>query len=98
MRERADKISASRCDYKIKYAKQTRVVSPEFGEIKSRLASQRDETFRRVLVGMLGQNFFTGAEMELSIVHVNCLIRGADQIHLDAACFRVVNSTVLPPG
>jgi hypothetical protein len=69
MRERADKMSASRCDYKIKYAKQTRVVSPKFGEIKSRLASQRDETFRRVLVGMLGQNFFTSAEMKLLILY-----------------------------
>ena len=54
MRERADKMSASRCDYKIKNAKQTRVVSPEFDEIKSGLASEGDETIRRVLVGMLG--------------------------------------------
>jgi len=91
-------LSASRCGYKVEHAKQPSVVGPQFEESKSRLASQSDETFRRMLVGMLGQNFLTSAEMKLSILYANRLIGRADQIHLDAACFRVVNSTVLPPG
>src|SRR5262245_9479297 len=53
---------------KIKYAKQSRVVSPQSGEIKSSPASQRDETFRRVFVRMLGQDFFTSMEIKLSIL------------------------------
>lgn len=46
-------LSASRCGYKVEHAEQLGVVSPQFDEIKSRLASQSDETFRRVLIGML---------------------------------------------
>ena len=90
------RLSASRSGYKIEYAKQPRVVGPQFDEIKSGLASQRDETLWRVLVGMLGQDFFTAAETKLSITYVNCLVGRADQIHLDATCFRVVNRAVSP--
>src|SRR5262245_7344795 len=92
------RLSASRCDYKIKNAKQTCVVSPQFGEIKSGLASQSDETFTRVLVRMLRQDFFTGVEMKLSILYTNRLIGRTDQIHLDPAGFEVVTGTVLPPA
>ena len=96
MRERADKIVCLTLRLQIKYAKQTRRQS-EFGEIKSRLASQRDETFRRACRNARSE-FFTGAEMKLLILYADRLIRRADQIHLDPACFRVVNSTVLPPA
>ena len=89
-------LSASRSGYEIEPPKQTRVVSPQFDEIESRLASESDETFRRVLVGMLSQDFFTGTEKKLSILYANRLDRRADQIHLDATGFGVVDGAVLP--
>src|SRR6266478_8617066 len=88
--------SSPQATAKVEYPEQPGVVSPEFDEIKPGLASQRDETVWRVLVRMLGQDFFTGAEAKLSIAYVNCLIGRADQIHLDATCFRVVNRAVSP--
>src|SRR5437867_6188971 len=75
-------LSASRSRYKIENAKQAGVISPQFDEIKPGLASHRDETFWRVLVRMLGQDFFTGAEAKLSSANVNCLVGRTDQIHL----------------
>src|SRR5881396_585284 len=76
---------------KIKNPKQAGVVGPQCNEIKSCLASQSDETVGRVFVRMLGQDSFTGAEMKRSILYANRLIGRANQIHLDAPCFRVVN-------
>jgi len=80
-------LSASRSGYKVEYAKQAGVVGPQFDEFKRGLASQRDETLWRVLVRMLGKDFFPGAKAKLSIAYVNCLIGRADQIHLDATGF-----------
>src|SRR5207249_9277316 len=63
-------LSASLSHYKIENAKQAGIVGPQFNEIKPGLASQRDETFWRVLVRMLGQDFFTGVETKLSSAYM----------------------------
>src|SRR5437899_1204854 len=49
---------------KIKNPEQAGLVRPQLNEIKSRLASESDEPPGRMLVGMLGQDSFTSAEMK----------------------------------
>src|SRR5262249_40068007 len=88
--------SSVRATDKIKNPKQAGVVGPQFNEIKSRLASQRDETVWRVFVGMLGEDSFTGEETKRSILYATRLICRANQIHFDAPCFSVANGSMLP--
>ena len=59
-------------------------------------ASDRSETFRRVFVGIFGHNFFAALEMKFVIAEVNRLIGFADQMHLDASRFGVVDRAMLP--
>src|SRR5256885_10913966 len=80
----------------IKNAKQARVVGPDFLKLQSGTTSQRGEPFRRVLVGIFGENFFAGGEFELPISDANGLGRLADQIHFDAALIRIVNGSMSP--
>jgi len=49
-----------------------------------------------VFVGILGENLFTCAKIELAIFDMNALARFADQIHLDAAFARIVDRVVMP--
>src|SRR5262249_793097 len=88
--------SSVRATDKIKNPKQAGIVGPQSNEIKSRLASQRDETVWRVFVGMLGQDSFTGEEIKRSILYANRLIARANQIHFDPPCSTLVNAAMVP--
>src|SRR5260370_42575342 len=80
----------------IKNAKQARFVRPHLLKLESSIARERCESFGRVFIGILGENLFTCAKIELATSDMNALARFADQIHLDAAFVRIEGRVVMP--
>src|SRR5262245_10218252 len=64
--------------------------------MKSSLARERDEPANGVFVGILGQNFFSGAKLKFAAADLHGLIDLADEVKFDAAFGWIVSRVVLP--